>query len=208
MILIGLTGLAGSGKNFVADQITAKYESVRQIAFADPLKHVVHHMFDVPLEDCYTEKGKASKTWYTWADCRPAVEEAKHAGLRIDGGLRSPMSVRDLLQWVGTDLVRGCWNDQHWILLAERRIKSATEEIVIVTDVRFQNEANAVMGLGGTILRPVGRRAEGVPQHVSECVDGITVGGMIDNSPGKTPADILLQVEAYVPGLDRCRVRA
>lgn len=208
MILIGLTGVAGSGKNFVADQITAKYESVRQIAFADPLKHVVHHMFDVPLEDCYTEKGKASKTWYSWMDCAPAVEEAKYHSLQIDGGLRSQMTVRDLLQWVGTDLVRACWNDRHWIMLAEQKIKAAAEDIVIVTDVRFPNEAHAVMGLGGTILRPVGRRSEGVPKHVSEAVDSIVVGGMIDNSPGKTPADILLQVEAYVPGLDRCRVRA
>lgn len=208
MILIGLTGLAGSGKNFVADQITAKYESVKQIAFADPLKQMVHHMFNIPLEDCYTEAGKNRETWVKWMDCNLAMDEARNGtSAPPKGGWLSHMTVRDLLQWVGTDLVRGWWNESHWVCLAEQRIKVSPEEIVVVTDVRFQNEVDLITGMGGVLLKTVGRKAAGIPQHVSECIDRIAVAGMVDNSDGQTPENLMLQVEAYVPGLDKCRVR-
>lgn len=193
MILIGLAGLAGSGKNFLADQITAKYESVKQIAFADPLKQMVHHMFGVPLEDCYTEAGKNKATWYQWMNwagtCAWPDVDPNHY-----------MTTRELLQYVGTELVRKWWCEDHWVKLAEHRIKSSPEDVVVVTDVRFQNEADLVTGMGGTILRVAGRQSIAVPKHVSEA-QSFTVAAIIDNNMGRTSAQLMEQVEACVPGL-------
>lgn len=197
MILIGLSGAAGSGKNFVADQITAKYESVKQLAFGDPLKQVVHHMFGVPLEDCYTEAGKARLTWQQWEDC-----DVGPLSGTLPTGKCGPMTVRDLLQYVGTDLVRDCWNRDHWIRLAEQRIRNSPEAIVLVTDVRFENEANLITGMGGTVLRVVGRKASNTPTHASE-TGQFYVAGMVDNSEGRTARQLVEQVEAFVHGLDR-----
>lgn len=210
MILIGLSGSAGSGKNYVADQIVAKYGNVKQLAFADPLKQVVHHMFGIPLEDCYTEAGKNRKTWVRWNNVKPyldglheAAEKGHAARFYLEG---ATMTVRDLLQWVGTDLVRKNWCQDHWIMLAEQRIRASVEDVVVVTDVRFENEANLVTAMGGTVLKVVGRAAPGVPQHVSE-QGKFYVAGMIDNSEGRTAAQLTEQVEAFVHGLDRVTSR-
>lgn len=204
MILIGLSGAAGSGKNYVADQIVAKYGNVKQLAFADPLKQVVHHMFGIPLEDCYTEAGKNRDTWFTWEMLRgqPNLNGSQARMLDKSG----PMKVRDLLQWIGTDLVRSRWHLDHWIMLAEQRIRASVEDVVVVTDVRFENEANLVTAMGGTVLKVVGRAAPGVPQHVSE-QGKFYVAGMIDNSEGRTAAQLTEQVEAFVHGLDRVTER-
>lgn len=203
MILIGLAGAAGSGKNYVADQIMAKYESVRQLAFADPLKQVVHHMFGIPLEDCYTEAGKNRQTWYRWEwlDLRgKAVRVGDQMQKNVVGS--GFMTVRDLLQYVGTDLVRNHWNENHWINLAEQRIRNTPESIVIVTDVRFENEANLIAAMGGTTLRVAGRAAVGTPQHASE-TGQFYVAGYVQNPAGTTPAQIMEQVEGLVHGLNR-----
>lgn len=205
MILIGLSGAAGSGKNYVADQITAKYENSKQLAFADPLKQVVHHMFGIPLEDCYTEAGKNKVTWMRWSECWVARQEGRQGNFVPKNGWASYMTVRDLLQWVGSDLVRYQWDVNHWVNLAEQRIRNSSEDVVVVTDVRFQNEADLITGMGGTVLKVVGRKAAGVPQHVSEH-GGFTVTGMIDNSEGRTARQLIEQVEAYC-GLDALALR-
>ena len=205
MILIGLSGAAGSGKNYVADQIVAKYGNVKQLAFADPLKQVVHHMFGIPLEDCYTEAGKNKFTWVKWHDVhiwRDECRNDQHWPHKAD----DRMTVRDLLQWIGTDLVRYNWSENHWVNLAEQRIRNSPEDVVVVTDVRFENEANLVTAMGGTVLKVVGRAAPGVPQHVSE-QGKFYVAGMIDNSEGRTASQLTEQVEAFVHGLDRVTSR-
>ena len=201
MILIGLSGAAGSGKNYVADQITAKYESVKQLAFADPLKQVVHHMFGIPLEDCYTEAGKNKPTWVRWGDVYMWRED-RRLGTAYTQKESDFMTVRDLLQWVGTDLVRYNWSENHWVNLAEQRIRQSVEPIVVVTDVRFENEANLIAAMGGTTLRVVGRQAAGTPQHASE-TGQFYVAGYVENPVGTSVARIMEQVEQHVHGLSR-----
>lgn len=205
MILIGLAGAAGSGKNYVADQIVAKYESVRQLAFADPLKQVVHHMFGIPLEDCYTEAGKNKPTWVKWHDVRIWCDECRN-DQHWPHKPEDRMTVRDLLQWVGTDLVRYNWSENHWVSLAEQRIRNTPESVVVVTDVRFENEANLIAAMGGTTIRVVGRQAANTPSHASE-TGQFYVAGYVQNPTGTTPVSIMEQVEGLVHGLNRERVR-
>ena len=197
MILLGITGLAGSGKNYVADQIMAKYENSKQLAFADPLKHMVHHMFGIPLEDCYTEAGKNRETWHKWGDIVTWTYDVTEESKRRDPA--KPMTVRDLLQVVGTELVRNQWNEDHWVRLMKHRIENCPHEVVLVTDVRFPNEAQLIKEMGGTLLKVTGRQASGVPSHVSEA-DVIQADSLIVNTPGTTPGMIVDQVERAVPG--------
>ena len=195
MILIGVSGKAGSGKNFVADQIMAKYPLTRQLAFADPLKHMVAHMFNIPLMDLYTEEGKARPSWFKWEwcdRCTTSDNPAEPAGF---------MTNRDLLQWVGTELVRECWYQNHWIELAKQRIQQQSADIVVITDVRFPNEADLIKEMGGTVLKVTGRETAGVARHSGEAVDVIQADGVVINTPGTSPGMIISQVERLVPAV-------
>lgn len=201
MILIGLSGVAGSGKNFVGDQIMATYENVKQIAFADPLKQVVHHMFNIPLEDCYTETGKNKRTWVTWGDVPSGWNTANHHP-------HVQLTVRELLQLVGTDLVRNGMNRAHWINLAKQRIEGlrGIVDVVVVTDVRFDNERDTVWQCGGRVLTIAGRSAGGTPSHPSEAL-GFKTNGTVVNGPGTTAEELMAQVKELVPELVGAQVR-
>lgn len=86
---------------------------------------------------------------------------------------------RKLLQWIGTEWGRDGIDDELWVKLwtAEvLRIQSETPNaIVVCDDVRFDNEAAVLMGLGGVVVKISSTEAEkridtksGIVQHKSE----------------------------------------
>ena len=73
-----------------------------------------------------------------------------------DNGVFKPTSVRYILQFVGTNIIRNLCPDWHVQKMVEE-INNAPTNLVLVDDVRFPNERNAVEELGGTvffIMRP------------------------------------------------------
>ena len=80
-MLIGLVGKKGSGKDTTADFLVEKFDFKKK-AFADPLKSVVQKLFLLEKDDLYD----------------PIKKET------IDP--RWGMSPRQMMQMVGTDMVR------------------------------------------------------------------------------------------------------
>ena len=118
-ILIGLGHRARSGKDTAADFLVANY-GFKKIAFADLLKKVVNDM-------------------HGW-DHRHAYGDLKEVVDEFWG-----YSPRHAYQKVGTEGVRSVLRDDFWIMAAWRIIQRLTKEGVVgvvVTDVRFPNEAN------------------------------------------------------------------
>lgn len=76
---------------------------------------------------------------------------------------------RPLLQWWGTEFRRGQDQD-YWIKRVAARLPWSTDDVVFVTDVRFENEADFIRRMGGTIIRVV--RVDGATTahagHVTE----------------------------------------
>lgn len=139
MKLIGLTGRAGCGKDTVA-RFLCEANGFVQIALADPLREGIKAMLGI------TDKQLQDR----------ALKEAT-----IDWLGRSP---RELLQTLGTE-----WGREHvaadlWLRVAARRIERIKASPpclhvagIVISDIRFENEADWLREQGGQVWHIKGR---------------------------------------------------
>jgi hypothetical protein len=127
-VCIMLTGVAGSGKSTLATIIPKVLAGPwREVAFADPLKVVCHQLAalwgaDVALEDFYD----------------PVTKETALPGLDHCQA-KTP---RQVMQRVGTDILRAHLGPDVFVRAALHNLATGNpKDNVIVTDVRFDNEA-------------------------------------------------------------------
>lgn len=141
MMLIGLAGLARSGKDTAGGYFGNSLD-IETYALAQPIKETVNSLF-------------------SW--------DERHS----DGDLKEVddpelgFSPRKAYQLFGTEFGRGL-RDDLWIRLANRKYEMLGG--LIVTDIRFNNEANWIREAGGTIIH-IEREDEDVPkirEHESE----------------------------------------
>lgn len=128
-ILIGLTGRAGSGKDTAADALVEQFGFVK-MAFAAPLKRTASVLFNLP--ECYFhDRDLKEKPLEDWDNLSP----------------------RHMLQLLGTESVRNVFGDNFWIKRWISEYGQMTcDTNVVVTDVRYNNEAEAIRSLGGVII--------------------------------------------------------
>lgn len=84
-------------------------------------------------------------------------------------------STRHLLQTLGTDWGRNQVSQNVWAALTTKRIQDylAVGQSVVVDDMRFPNELEAILGLGGVPVRVYRPGAPAYKEHPSE--------GLLDN---------------------------
>lgn len=165
--LIGLVGKAGSGKDTLADEIASF--GWEKVAFADSLKRLCMDYLGLSYEDAYTQEGKKrmNKDW--------------------------GMTNREILQKVGTDAMRDGFDKDVWVKIAKLKIRRMLDEgrKVVVTDCRFDNEAQLIEDLGGIVAEVVRDDASSnltasEKQHASEQpVDRKYVAFTVDNNRSK-----------------------
>ena len=127
-MILGLTGKAGSGKNAVAEILREKF-NYRELAFADNLKEAAALIFQVDLKNFYDR------------------------GLKEIVIPRWKLSPREMAQKLGTEACRTTFGDDVWInSLLPKLDNYGYENNVVITDVRFENEANMVRVHGGVIV--------------------------------------------------------
>lgn len=147
MILIGLCGLAGAGKNSVAEHLVV-HHGFDVLAFAEPVYAGLEAMLGLEEE---------------------ALADRTRKEVPIDWLGRSP---RELLQTLGTEWGRALIHPDVWVLVAARRLadlqKNGGGQRVVFTDTRFANEADWLVRQGGVLWEVYGRSASGVRTHVSE----------------------------------------
>lgn len=132
-MLIGICGAAGSGKDAIADTLVNDYGYIRN-KFADPLYEMVSAM-----------------TGYTVSQLQDRALKEKPISW-LDG--KTP---RQLLQTLGTDWGRELICSDVWIRSVEKRVRLALEDdrYSVITDLRFDNEAEWVHRMGGEVWRVV-----------------------------------------------------
>jgi len=160
-MLIGLVGTAGAGKDTAANHLVSTH-GYSALALADPLKEMLRTLLDeANVDRCY-------------ADHR----DLKEVGI---GGLCG-LSFRQLAQRLGTEWGRAISPD-FWLRVLERRIDAADLWPIVITDVRFPNEAEWVRAHGGVVWRLTRPQAAPAHAHVSEQMpDQISADEEIDNS--------------------------
>lgn len=120
-IVIGLAGGAGSGKSTAATFLVDRY-GAKRFAFADPLKQIAMRTLKFTHEQCYGTQ---------------AEKEA------IDP--RYNFSPRQFLQWLGTEGIRTVLGEDFWWQFALDTIRREAPALAVIEDVRFPNEANALL---------------------------------------------------------------
>lgn len=143
-MIIALCGLAGCGKNAVAE-ILARRQGAEVIAFAGPIYEAVAAITGLSADQLADR----------------AVKEAPLPWLG-----KSP---RELLQTLGTEWGRESVHPEIWVRTAMRR--AAACRLAVITDCRFTNEAQAVKKAGGVVWqvrRHVAGLAGSAGRHSSE----------------------------------------
>lgn len=153
MKIIGLTGKAGSGKDSVADVLTGTFGFTRE-SFASDLKQAVIDL------DPYVRLDGTRMIRLTEIVDAYGMDDAKR---------RFP-EVRRLLQVFGTEVIRKR-DEDFWVSALQGRVAAGTSRHIIITDVRFDNEAAWVRRSHGKvyeILRPGHEDAGAANGHASE----------------------------------------
>jgi hypothetical protein len=161
--LIGLIGEAGSGKDTVADYIIAHYNA-DTYTLARPIKELTRHLFLFNDEQLYGKsKNIIDERWnltprQTWQIIGTNIMQFSIYGL-----------LPDLLEKVP---VRQFWI-YHFKMWYQQFLENPAnnDKIVIVTDIRFQHEADMITELSGQLIkiqRPDLDKSNQLYQHSSE----------------------------------------
>jgi hypothetical protein len=115
-------------------------DSIRIYSFAKKLKEFSIDLFNLDPKLVFgTDKDKNKKTNLLWQNM-PTVTSKK-----------GKMSIREVLQYVGTDILRKMSNDI-WVDNCLREISNGSPEVALISDVRFENEVVAIQGASGYVV--------------------------------------------------------
>ena len=169
-MIIGLTGYAQSGKDTLAGMLIGLHRYDNR-AFADPIRKLLYETNPL-VKDDYRVKGVVDA--YGWDRAKVEFPE-----------------LRNLLQTLGVG-ARHVFNDQFWV--SQGLSGLAAGDKIVITDVRFPNEADAIKDLGGQIWRVKRLGISAVNGHVSEtAMDGYKVDQIFINNGSIEDLMALLQ---------------
>lgn len=147
-ILIGLHGLARTGKDTSAAYIAMQYAFLTY-ALAFPLKAALADMFNLNQAQIDGDQ--------------------KEVPLDLIG--KSP---RQLMQLLGTEFGRHLVHENLWLILAQQNLANMLELSTfpvpgfVISDIRFENEAKWLRDQGGVVVHLQRPDAVAVNPHVSE----------------------------------------
>lgn len=150
-MLIGLHGKKRSGKDAAYARISKLYGSqykVRRASFADLLYESAAEAVDVTVGDLQDYKSDPYIRVQV-VNLRP-FPSANFVGQEVI----SDLTIREFLQRYGTEAHRDVFGDDFWVDQVD--LFHGTDEIVVCTDVRFENEARAILRSGGVVVQVLG----------------------------------------------------
>jgi Deoxynucleotide monophosphate kinase len=157
--LLGIAGKARSGKDTIGEYMRDEYD-FKLYSFASPIKEAASKMFGIPLHVFYDGEHDREEVIPYWG-----------------------FSPREILQKLGTECGRDVFRKDIWLkrglhewenfkndyeIYMESKPSSPTYSGMIFTDVRFDNEADAIRERGGKIIHIIRDAAETVSEHTSE----------------------------------------
>lgn len=172
-MIVGLSGYAQSGKDTVAQLMQQIEPTFQRVAFADPLREMLYALD--PIVDLRSNTGRA------WP--RRVAQIVDEEGWEV-AKTKYP-EVRALLQRLGTEAGRNVLGQDIWVRTGVRKIRELEADgyDVVVTDVRFTNEAEAIVGELGEVWRIERPGTAPVNPHPSEtAMDGWSFDRRIVNS--------------------------
>ena len=176
--LIGLAGKKRSGKNlaakYIRDIIRKKDPSrlTGEAGFANGVKYVAAEALSINRVTFFED-------------------ESKEKLFRI--GKETELTGREILQKVGTEMFRETLCDDFWVHRLMKVISDQPDFFMVVTDVRFPNEVEAIEAAGGIVIRLL-RNTELKDEHESEtALDNYSFKRSIYNNGTKEALRIALE---------------
>ena len=166
--LIALCGRKRTGKESVYKLMYQHVVDPKEFQFATPLKKYCIDVLGLTHEQCYgNDAARESLTRYTWN------EIAEHIRVKYKKNPEDRLTARDVLQIVGTDLMREQFHRHIW---AEAGVRDAVGKAAtcVYTDTRFINEVQAIVDLseqnafGPPLISRLYRETGLVDPHTSE----------------------------------------
>jgi hypothetical protein len=163
--LIGLCGVAGSGKTTVANILVEKY-GFQRVAFADPLKDML------------------KAVGFTHEQLYGSEKEVVVPDLGV--------TPRHAMQTLGTEWGRQHIGTDFWVKLWMRKVQALRIKgiDVVCDDIRFRNEAAAVRSMGGGVIavfRPTST-LKGYPEALHSSETGMLIPDRIVHNDGDLQA--------------------
>lgn len=161
MVLIGIAGKKGHGKDTIAEFLVAHF-GFTQFAFATPLKEACQALFGFDDRQLYGDTKEEEDPYWK-------------------------ITPRHALQFLGTNIIReqgdalvpGVGNE-FWLRRFRREYDTRKAACggpfrAVVSDVRFQNEVDYIVAMGGIVIKVHRPGIEDEDTHASERgIDGIT----------------------------------
>lgn len=148
-MIIGLSGYARTGKDTVADYLVENHEFTR-LAFADPMREALYALNPslglsrLSLQEVIDECG-----WDGYKETLFGEE------------------IRGLLQRMGTEVGREMFGEHFWVdYLLNKALEIKGN--VVISDVRFLNEAEAIRQANGQVWRVNRPGVKAANSHASE----------------------------------------
>ena len=163
MALIGLTGLKNSGKDTVAAYLVKEHGYERR-AFADPLKKSIAALLDIPFYEVDRYKNDPNVQVLLG---REYVDENDRSAYEA---LNPALTFREFLQRYGTESHRDVpeMGLDFWVDLTLPVRGFYAERNIVVSDVRFDNEAKRIHTLDGIVVEVARAGLDNQDQHRSE----------------------------------------
>jgi len=186
--------------NMAVDMLRMSGNKVAVTGFANTLKDMCVDILGLEKENVYgTDEQKNSPSPILWNEL-PIDIRLKYSNEWIDFGTpdddeedlrhrdngtpvprEGPMTNREVLQVIGTDIFRTMFSYNVWVDSTFRKDWSKYD-VVIITDCRFPNEKIAIEQSNGHIIR-LTRNTGFTDEHVSEtALDGSTFKIQYDNN--------------------------
>ncbi|WP_095080317.1 deoxynucleotide monophosphate kinase [Pseudomonas sp. Irchel s3h17] len=178
-LLIGLAGRARTGKTTAANHL-ANVHGFQTYAFADPLREGLMNIFNLSPCDFDDDRKEQPIGWLG-------------------------RSARELMQSMGTEWGRNMVHPELWLLLAEQNLEflgqaQDTATGFVISDLRFENEADFVRKRGGIVIHVLRPDATEVNPHASEMGIGIQDNDLVLHNEGALD-DLFGQLDEFFDAL-------
>tara|TARA_B110001450_G_C17619163_1_gene480477 strand:+ start:67 stop:645 length:579 start_codon:yes stop_codon:yes gene_type:complete len=156
--IIGLLGNKCSGKDTAGNYLVEKY-GYKRYAFADPIKEIARHLFNLSDVQLYgNKKEEIDERWNLKPRTifqRLGTEFGQYTIYNIFPELKEKFNTRQL--WI-----------YHFNLWVKEEIKKNKNINIVITDVRFGHEIEEIKKHGGEIIKISNPKLKKFDKHISE----------------------------------------
>lgn len=171
--IIGFAGRKRSGKGLLTDVIKSEEKNVVVITVANYLKLLCCDILGIDLNTLNERKDNGysfeiypDKRWFDLINTQTKINLDT---IKKEISTIKFTSIRQMLQVIGTDLIRKYNADWHVNAMINDINSYSDDHVIVIDDIRFPNEVKAIKDLGGDvyfIIRP--NWFYDISNHISE----------------------------------------